>query len=72
MSNPKPGDLVRLASGGPTMTVNRRVIAGGPLECVWFVGEELKWGEFADESLVPSVEPPGSTETQPSGTFPPP
>ena len=50
MSSPKPGAVVTLASGGPKMTVNRRQVSDGTLECLWFVNDELRQGDFADEA----------------------
>ena len=36
-----PGDLVKLKSGGPTMTVEQvRTDLAGKLQCVWFKGTD--------------------------------
>ena len=40
----KPGDTVRLKSGGPVMTI--REIDGEYAACDWFNGSELKRGRF--------------------------
>ncbi len=47
----KPGDVVQLVSGGPTMTASRQVGRDNLWECQWFEGRELKKGEFASEAL---------------------
>jgi uncharacterized protein YodC (DUF2158 family) len=48
----KAGDLVRLNSGGPLMTVLRS--AGGYLECGWFDEDHRNYSEaaFTPESLT--------------------
>jgi uncharacterized protein YodC (DUF2158 family) len=48
---PKPGDVVRVKSGGPKMTVIREAIAregvSNVWECAWFVElKELRTGDF--------------------------
>lgn len=50
------GDVVRLKSGGPRMTIqdiNDHATAGARrgVQCVWFVGTELKSGTFQSEAL---------------------
>lgn len=49
----KPGDVVRLKSGGPTMTVQRYVLQAGTevAECSWFAGTDLHTRDFRDDSL---------------------
>jgi uncharacterized protein YodC (DUF2158 family) len=47
------GDIVRLKSGGPAMTVQVR--SADLLYCVWFSGRELKSGTF-DDNMVVKVE----------------
>ena len=55
------GDIVRLKSGGPEMTV-RKVnsdIGGGfsgSYQCQWFAGKKLDSGVFPQESLVAVTE----------------
>ena len=44
------GTLVRLQSGGPTMTV--RSVSGGQAYCVWSVGGQQRQGTFDLRSLV--------------------
>lgn len=48
----KIGDTVRLKSGGPVMTVsNIRNDLTYPINCVWFVDDELKNAQFKGDSL---------------------
>lgn len=44
------GDVVRLKSGGPAMTVNEKAQAGG-LVCVWFAGDDVRHHTFRPEAL---------------------
>lgn len=48
----KPGDLVKLKSGGPVMTLGG---VGGAYtseaRCFWFVGSEMKSASFPPEAL---------------------
>ena len=46
----KPGDVVRLKSGGPLMTVEKRVPTG--IQCTWFDGMNVMSHSFRPESLV--------------------
>jgi len=50
----KIGDVVRLASGGPPMTVNWLPTDANDktIFCLWFSGDERKDGEFQADSLV--------------------
>jgi len=54
----KVGDIVRLISGGPEMTVAvvkaQHVIPSylGRVSCQWFGGKKLEQGYFPAESLV--------------------
>jgi uncharacterized protein YodC (DUF2158 family) len=50
-SNVIKGMLVRLVSGGPTMSV-KDVIFNGTVVCQWFSGKKLETGSFAPETLV--------------------
>lgn len=57
----QPGDIVKLKSGGPRMTVKGYFrLFGQPdtVECQWFVGGKLNYGKFAEDSLdrVPDDE----------------
>ena len=50
MSAIQVGDVVRLKSGGPAMTVSALVRAG-EAKCLWFAADELKEGTFGMEAL---------------------
>ena len=50
MTQPKPGDVVELKSGGPRMTVDR-VDPDGMLWCRWFVDGTLRSGAFTTKQL---------------------
>jgi uncharacterized protein YodC (DUF2158 family) len=54
MSEFKPGDVVRLKSGGPAMTVDEIEKKGTAVSvfCFWFDGAQLEDGEFAPASLA--------------------
>lgn len=45
------GDIVRLKSGGPEMTVSQSA-TGGRIRCQWFAGKKLEFGDFQPSSLV--------------------
>ena len=48
----KPGDIVRLKTGGPEMTAGY-FHSENDLYCQWFVSHgELKWGVFSLNSLL--------------------
>jgi uncharacterized protein YodC (DUF2158 family) len=64
MSEFKKGDIVRLKSGGPSMTVERisdSSMVENPVKCQWFAGHKLQEGWFAPESIELVEE---SEETQ--------
>ena len=70
MTAMKPGDLVVLKSGGPTMTVD--TVNSGIFDddkitgvlCVWFVGEKLERVRFDHRAIEPAPPPePGPTRT---------
>lgn len=50
-NNYDTGDLVRLKSGGPTMTVAQQSDVSG-VKCQWFAGKKMESGWFPPESLV--------------------
>ncbi len=50
----KKGDLVRLRSGGPTMTVNR--YDGKDWDCAWFVDNTFGHATFSEAALVASKD----------------
>jgi uncharacterized protein YodC (DUF2158 family) len=54
----KVGDIVKLKSGGPDMTVTKIGAAGEePMAwCVWFEGTKDSYGLFPPEALVASSE----------------
>lgn len=45
-----PGDVVRLKSGSPSMTVERT--SGRLVECAWFVDGQLRTGTFDADALT--------------------
>lgn len=48
------GDIVKLKSGGPSMTVDQVTSAeveSGKVRCQWFSGKKLEFGFFAPETL---------------------
>lgn len=47
----KVGDIVKLKSGGPDMTVEGWSAYHGSFECQWFAGKKLDTGRFKFESL---------------------
>ena len=52
----KEGDLVRLKSGGPTMTVKTKGGFEDDLICQWFSGSKLQNGYFIPSSLIKAEE----------------
>ena len=56
---PKPGDVVRLKSGGPRMTIasSNVTFSTEVWACQWFSGDELRTGDFAPEALEVATEP---------------
>ncbi|EKO3926144.1 DUF2158 domain-containing protein [Vibrio metschnikovii] len=44
----KTGDIVKLKSGGPDMTVQSN---GDRVWCQWFAGKKLEVGKFPENSL---------------------
>ncbi|WP_433785483.1 YodC family protein [Pseudomonas frederiksbergensis] len=48
----KVGNIVKLKSGGPDMTVKYYRAPGEVYVCQWFAGKKLDSGEFKPESLV--------------------
>jgi uncharacterized protein YodC (DUF2158 family) len=55
----KVGDLVRLKSGGPLMTVSNVGTAGGQLAvwCVWFEKDDQKSATFPPDALEAGKKP---------------
>lgn len=47
----KAGDVVKLKSGGTSMTVERIRGDNGKAVCVWFVDGEIKTYDFSIEAL---------------------
>ena len=56
------GDVVRLRSGGPKMTVQQRT-SPGTLNCTWFLEEELKRSSFTEDSLEKVEDEEGSEKS---------
>ena len=60
----KVGDIVRLKSGGPEMTVKREheeyssKKPNGTYDCQWFAGKKLEVGHFPEDSLEPATAKP--------------
>lgn len=56
MEELKPGDIVKLKSGGPLMTISEAVYDLGVLTdkwlCKWFENNKLLSGEFPKNSLT--------------------
>lgn len=55
----KPGDLVRLKSGGPAMTIEKVNLNiyqewEGTYSCSWFAGAKDNHRSFAEEALQPA------------------
>lgn len=50
MAKFETGDIVRLKSGGPGMTVNEYSTLGA--HCQWFAGGKLNSGYFSEAALV--------------------
>jgi len=57
----KTGDLVKLKSGGPVMTV--KFAEDQKVWCVWFQGEKYSGEEFRPDMLVTTALPSGSVHT---------
>ena len=56
MSEFKPGDIVRLKSGGPQMTVESIDKKDGGLLCLWFDEGQLEDAVFESVALVPVTQ----------------
>ncbi|RQV96945.1 DUF2158 domain-containing protein [bacterium] len=53
MSEFKVGDIVRLKSGGPDMTIeSTNSLYSGDYDCQWFAGKKLETGSFKEETLI--------------------
>lgn len=51
----KPGDLVKLRSGGPVMTLAEVPgLHGKTLRCFWFTGATLRDASFPMDALEPA------------------
>ncbi|RXT18102.1 MULTISPECIES: DUF2158 domain-containing protein [unclassified Bosea (in: a-proteobacteria)] len=53
----KPGDLVQLKSGGPSMVVSEATGGGKSYWCEWFKGASKERAHFNEETLQPYVKP---------------
>lgn len=47
----KPGDIVQLKSGGPSMTVSTADMDGNGYACEWFKGASKERAHFYEETL---------------------
>ena len=47
----KVGEIVKLKSGGPSMSV-KTIYGGGDVGCQWFAGSTLKSGNFDPDTLI--------------------
>lgn len=54
MERVKSGDIVRLKSGGPAMTVQSEM-SDGTLLCQWFVGQKVESAYFKEAQLDSST-----------------
>lgn len=55
----KIGDVVKLKSGGPTMTIHSIEKSGSSINCQWFAGDKfdkLENGYFSPDSLRLAVK----------------
>ncbi len=57
----KEGDIVKLKSGGPDMTVTNPKSLGDQVVCKWFAGSKVQEGKFHPDSLE-HVEDDGDTD----------
>jgi len=48
----KPGDIVQLKSGGPSMTISVGTDIYGNCRCVWFKGATREEASFKEEVLT--------------------
>lgn len=49
------GDIVRVKSGGPSMTVEYVDRESDHVRCIWFDGSEAKTGSFAADALEQTI-----------------
>jgi len=66
----KPGDIVRLKSGGPPMTIESLDRKEGGFLCLWFDEGQLEDAVFAAVVLVPDVPAPSTPVTVDAPTQP--
>lgn len=52
----KPGALVELKAGGPTMVVEEYDVYVGAYVCTWFAGAKHNSQNFKEEALKPSED----------------
>ncbi|PBI78922.1 hypothetical protein A9993_03930 [Rahnella victoriana] len=57
-----PGQLVRVKSGGPLMTIVTMTKGNGGYKCQWFDGKKLEVGFFPSNSLK-LVDQPNDSQT---------
>ena len=71
MDKLKTGDVVKLPSGGPLMTVDGFRPESGKVCCAWFCGDQLQRSEFFVEAVVKSEGGSGPATASAQGTPPP-
>ena len=54
----KPGDIVKLKSGGPKMSVHDLVAVRNRVVCTWFAGSKAERAEFHPDTLTTDVDEP--------------
>jgi uncharacterized protein YodC (DUF2158 family) len=47
----KVGDVVKLKSGGPEMTIQELDAVNGMVDCIWFDGKTQRRDEFSMETV---------------------
>ena len=66
----KEGDIVRLKSGGPLMTVASIVPSAPGIVCAWFDGGQLASASFVTITLLAAATSDAAPKVKLSGTTP--